>query len=237
VPVDLLTSGTSYTALSSWLIVDAWGAGAGGNQQASADGGGGGGGGAFASSVDTALTVGSSYSYAIGQGGSGGINATPATNGGDTTWRTTVVVAKGGSLGSPGAGTAPGNGGAGGLSSASTGTRAAYNGGWGEHGLNSSAGRGGPGGSSGGRFAVGYRTGATAYAAATYDTAQTPLGGGHGGNGANSNSANGSAPASGYGGGGGGASEGTTVTGGGGANGKIEVYYSPPQFLLCLGCG
>ena len=241
-PVQRLTSGTSVLVPWNWVIVDAWGGGGGGggNQQTSADGGGGGGGGAFASTVDTGLTIGAACAYAIGGAGAGGINATPATGGGDTTWRSTVVVAKGGALGSPGAGTSPGNAGAGGLASASTGTRAKFDGGWGCQGRDSNTGRGGWGGSSGGQAAGGHKVTSQATWAtdSLYPTASTPAGGGHGGDGANVLSGPGAAPAAGnYGGGGGGVSEGTGVTGGAGAAGKVEVYYSPPTFALCLGCG
>ena len=231
---EVKTSGTSWTAPATVtsVKVEAWGAGGGGggNTQASRDGGGGGGGGAYARDDADTVTPGNSYSYSLGTGGGGGTNGAGSA-GGDTTWRTTVVVAKGGQGGSAGASSAGGQGGTPGTAAASTGDQC-YDGGYGEDGRTSTTGRGGWGGSSGGSGAGGYYVGSsptytgTAPFTNSYPTGNTPSGGGHGGNGAGVTSGGGSAPAAGqYGGGGGGASEGTTVTGGSGAGGKIILTY------------
>jgi hypothetical protein len=85
------------------------GGGAGGNNGAVGRGGGGGGG-ARAISYNLTFTPGSTVSFQIGAGGSS------STNGGDTSFDSGAIIAKGGSTGSNG------TGGAGGSAGASTGT-------------------------------------------------------------------------------------------------------------------
>jgi hypothetical protein len=176
--------------------------------------------------VDTVATA-TAYAYAVGSSGVGGINATNATAGGNSTWRTNVVVAAGGSPGGNGAGTSPGAVGPGGTTAGSTGTTT-YKGGNGGAGRNSATGRGGPGGSSAGIGAAGTDQ------PATWSTEVATTGpelSGIGGDGAAATVGNGVSGTD-PGGGGGGCSEGTTSTGGGGATGKIVVRYIPPCLHL-----
>lgn len=84
-------------------LVRCLGAGGGGTTNVA-----GGGGGAYADEIISAPTPGASYSYAVG-------TSAANTNGGDTTFDSTVVVAKGGLSGA--------NGGTGGTAAASTGAR------------------------------------------------------------------------------------------------------------------
>ena len=101
---ETLTSGSSWVAPAgvTSVTVECWGGGGGGGgtSQASADGGGGGGGGAYAKLNTYSVTPGNSYSYQIGGAGSGGINTTAATAGGDTWFVSSgTVMAKGGGAG------------------------------------------------------------------------------------------------------------------------------------------
>lgn len=59
--------------------------------------GGGGGGGAYSASWITGVSA--TVAYAVGAGGSGGAAGAAGGNGADTTWATTVIVAKGGTGG------------------------------------------------------------------------------------------------------------------------------------------
>jgi len=236
---------TTYTSGSgNWTCpngvrkvqVLAWGAGgAGGGQNLASDGGNGGSGGAFAEGLDD-VSPGTTYAYAVGTGGTGvaGNAGSPlgkGNDGGNTTWRTTVVVAEGGdggtqSTGTPGANAAPG------LAANSTG-RGKYNGGYGAKGRDNAAGIGGYGGSSAGIGAAGVSTTSTQVYVQNFPGGN-PAGSGAGGNGGNAaNGAAGSAP----GGGGGGSGEGTNMVGGGGANGQLIVRYIPPSTGMLLGVG
>ncbi len=200
--------------------VEAWGAGgAGGGSTSSSDGGGGGGG---AYSKSTGVSVSGSVPIVIGAGGVGDTGA--GNTGGDSTFNTTTIIAKGGTGGSITSGTG-GPGGAGGLSTASTGTTK-FSGGTGGRGRDNNTGQGGPGGSSAGTAANG-TSGAGSWSTVTASAA--PTGGGKGGDGGNSgaNGANGTAP----GGGGGGSGDGTT-TGGNGADGRVAITYTCPTYAL-----
>lgn len=98
-------------------LVMCWGAGGGGaGGTGGANGGGGGGGGALAYSA-VPVVLGNTYNFVVGGGGGGGAwGGNAGTDGGDTTWETSVIVAQGG-RGSPGSR----NAGAGGAIDASTG--------------------------------------------------------------------------------------------------------------------
>lgn len=119
--VQVLTGSGTYTPTAGtgkiWVEC-VGGGGAGGGTPTAAATGSGGGAGAYAASL---LTSGfSGASYVVGAGGTGVSNASGGA-GSDTTWATTVIVAKGGSggtVGVSGANTGPT---AGGLASASTG--------------------------------------------------------------------------------------------------------------------
>lgn len=199
-------SSGSFTAPSgvTSITVEAWGAGGkGGNKTTgSGDGGGGGGGGAYSRSVIT-VTPGNTYNYIVGTG------STTTAAGGDTSFNTTQVLAKGGNsvLNNISVGAA------GGQTLAGVGDQK-YAGGT---GFSPSNGNGGGGGSSAGSATTGNNassnTGATA-----------PADGGDGGNGRSGSDGNGSSgniP----GGGGGGARR--NGTGGSGANGQIRISYVP----------
>lgn len=197
------------------------GGGGGGGQNLASDGGGGGGGGAFAENLDT-VVPGSTYGYAVGTAGTGVAGAS-GTNGGNSTWRTNVIIAEGGKGGAPSTGTPP-IGGVAGLAANSTG-RGKFNGGYGARGRNNATGLGGYGGSSAGIGQAGVSTAAdTAWVQAFPGGA--PSGAGNGGGGGNTSTAGtaGTAP----GGGGGGSGEGTNILGGAGSLGKVIVRYIPP---------
>ncbi len=145
--------------------------------------------------------------------GAAGTTGASPTNGGDTTWNSTDVVAKGGATPAQGATT----GGAGGLASSGIGTTK-FSGGTGATGAGTAA---GGGGSSAGTAANGNNG-----SGATGGTA--PTGGAAGGAGANGTQGNGS-PGSAPGGGGGGGlrTSSGTRTGGAGAAGQIRVTWTP----------
>lgn len=114
----VLTASGNYTVpagITSLLVecVGGGGAGRGYPNSAQTTTGAGGGGGAYAAKV-VSVTPAASIAYTIGAGGAGNTGAGAA--GGDTTWDTSVVVAKGGSNTSTNT-----TGGAGGLASGSTG--------------------------------------------------------------------------------------------------------------------
>lgn len=93
------------------VIVECWGAGgAGGGCTTNNSAGGGGAGGQYARKLIVYPTAQQSVSYTVGVGGTAGTGN--GTSGGDTTWNTTQVVAKGGGGGT--AGTVATVGGAGG---------------------------------------------------------------------------------------------------------------------------
>lgn len=201
--------------------VEAWGAGgAGGGSTSNSDGGGGGGGGAYSKS--TGVSISGTIPVVVGAGGVGDTGA--GNNGGDSTFNTTTIIAKGGTGGSVTSGTG-GPGGAGGLSTASTGTTK-FSGGTGGRGRDNNSGQGGPGGSSAGTAANG-TSGAGSWSTVTASAA--PTGGGKGGDGGTSGSAGaaGTAP----GGGGGGAGDGTN-NGGSGADGRVAITYTCPTYAL-----
>ena len=80
------------------VIVECWGGGgAGGGASIADSAGAGGGGGQFAKKFITYTSPSQAISYSIGAGATGGTGNGPA--GGDTTWQTNVVVAKGGTGG------------------------------------------------------------------------------------------------------------------------------------------
>lgn len=130
IKVTEVLSGTSYTYTTGAkaLFVEAIGGGGAGGSVATAvtnsGAAGGGGGGAYAAKWITALKA-APYTVAIGAGGTpGGAGANPGGPGGDTTFDTTTVVAKGGAGGIQDTIAAihvGGLGGAGGLASGSTG--------------------------------------------------------------------------------------------------------------------
>lgn len=129
VKVTEIKSGTTYTYTTGAraLFVEAIGGGGAGGGVATAansGAGGGGGAGAYACSWITTLKA-APYTVAIGAAGTpGAAGANPGGNGGDTTFDTTAIVAKGGSGGIADTNAAihvGGLGGAGGLASGSTG--------------------------------------------------------------------------------------------------------------------
>ena len=201
------TPGTSsWTAPAGVTSVDveAWGGGGGGGSRTTTGCGGGGGGGAYAKST-ISVTPGQSYSYTVGSGGSAG------NSGGDSSFNTSNIIAKGGS--SVASNTSTGAGG--GLSGNSTGTTK-YSGG---SGWTCTSTAGGGGGGSGG-------TGSDGVTATSYNGASSVTEGGPGGKGATSN-ANGNSPTVGPGGGGGGSYRTTlSKTGGSGQYGAIRFTYT-----------
>lgn len=130
----ILTSGTSWTVPYTWNNSDnsviCIGGGAGG--RSSSGDAGGGGGGARVKNTNVSLTPGGTVSYAIGAGGAAGVA------GGDTTFNSSAMVAKGGAT------TTTATGGAGGSSASSTGTTK-YSGGSGGTGGSGQTGGGGGG--------------------------------------------------------------------------------------------
>jgi hypothetical protein len=119
---EFFVSGT-WTAPTgvSHVLVTMWGAGGGGRQNATPAPcniwGGGGGGGAYTSTV-VAVTAGTTYTIAVGKGGTAGVNASEnGSNGGSSRFSlgTTVLVRAGGGKGGTGAtASASGTAGAGG---------------------------------------------------------------------------------------------------------------------------
>jgi hypothetical protein len=204
VSIPFYSSG-SYTVPAgvTSMVVECWGGGGGGSNRTTNGTftGGGGGGGAYASSIIDVIP-GNTYNYVIGAGGAG------STDGGNSSFNSTSVVAVGGTGGILNS-TA---GGAGGSASSSTGNLK-YSGGTGSTGAASSGGGGGGAGING--------NGGNA-SGATGGTGTTDLGG-TGGNGV-SGSSNGVAGGV-YGGGGSGASTNSTTNtdGGSGSNGLVVV--------------
>ena len=122
VNVQVFTASGTYTPTigTNTAFVECLGGGGGGGATTSGSiTGGAGGGGAYAAALVTGIT--GTYAIAIGAGGTGGSANTTESGaaGGDTTFDTTVVVAKGGSGGAGGTGASAG--GAGGLAASCTG--------------------------------------------------------------------------------------------------------------------
>lgn len=218
---DLYTSNGSFSVpigVTS-IIVKAWGAGGGGaNGGGNPDSGdtstGGGGGGGFSQST-LAVSAGTNYAIAVGAAGAIG------SAGGDSTFGTTLVVAKGGTGGS---GSAAGTGG---QASAGTGDTkySGGNGGFGD--------QGGGGGSAGpnGNGSNGVNAGGAADNGGVSGGADNggtggsdPVRGGGGGGGSANNAVGGAA---GTPGGGGGAGE---DNGAAGARGQVSVTYDLPTY-------
>jgi hypothetical protein len=185
------------------ITIEAWGGGGkGGNKTTGAgNGGGGGGGGAYSRSTIT-VTPNTSYNYIVGAG------STTTAAGGDSSFGTSLVLAKGGisvaneiSIGAVGGATT----GVGDIKYA------------GGSGFSPAGGGGGGGGSSAGAATAGAN-------ATTANGATAPADGGNGGNGRTGTDGNGSAGEI-PGGGGGGARR--IGSGGNGANGQIRISYIP----------
>lgn len=218
----LLTSGSSWTVPSGVfkIRVECWGGGGGGGWGDPAFShslpyvGGGGGGGAYAMR-EICVTPGTTYTYSIGQGGSG----VSGTNHGGDTWfmNTTTVMAQGGRG-------VPDNtsGGANGGQAASSVGDLTYSGGRGGNGSSGDTWGGGGGGaaSTSGNGGNGGETGIFTFAFNTGESTYPGGGGGTGGGGLFSNPP----PLNGqnYGGGGGG-SRLVNQNGGSGASGAIQI--------------
>lgn len=219
-----MPSVTITTGSGNWIVpphtgtirVQAWGGGGKGSTRTTNGGGGGGGGGAYAES-DLTLTRGDSLPYAVGAG------STTTSPGGDSTFNTTSVIAKGGaSLANDTTG-----GAAGGLASGSTGATK-YDGGTGGNG-GAAGTAGGGGGESGGPTGAGNTGGnASGTTGGAGGTGRADAGdGGAGRGGTQGNGTNGTAP--GGGGGGGYRTSSGTRTGGNGASGQLIITWTSPD--------
>jgi hypothetical protein len=221
----------NFTSSGSWtvptnvnkIIVEAWGGGGAGGGVAgggTTGGRGGGGGGAYARK-NISVTPGQNYNIVIGAGGTG--TSAAGNPGGDTTFNSTLVVAKGGSGGS-----ATTTGGAGGSATNSVGD-VKYAGGTGGNGVGTTS-SGGGGGGAGSTGAGGSASGITAGTG-------TSLLGGTGGTG-RTTASNAGNIGNVYGGAGSGAlktSGGTAVNGGAGRQGYLRITYilqTPPTVTL-----
>jgi hypothetical protein len=221
---------SSYIANSSWAIVELWGGGgAGAGATGNPSAGGGGAGGQYVRSVYYTV-VGIEYTASIGQTVSG--STTNTVNGNDSSFFRTdgglgeFAVAKGGAGASPII-TNNGSGlGASGSTANGVGDTivAGGNGGDALDGTPTPTISGGGGGGGGGNAFEG-----------TGGIATAP--GGDGGDGRTNDGAGNTGNT--YGGGGGGAyaSSATDRVGGNGRAGYGRIYFSPPAFLCCLGCG
>lgn len=190
------------------VLVECWGGGGGGGGAATGERSGGGGGGGYSRAIVQGVP-GTAYPYTVGAGGTGGAGGGAGAlgvAGGDTTYRTSVVVAKGG-----GVGATYDAGGTGGQASAGTGTTK-YNGGNGA----AKDTHGGGGGSSAGTGSNG-NNGTTAGVPGA-----APTGGVIGGVGDTSPGGAGAA-----GGGGGGGCDDDAAAGGAGGVGKIKFTWPP----------
>ena len=213
------TTWTCPTGVTT-ATVECWGGGGsggaginGGGTTASSNAGGGGGGAYVIKAVS--VTPGTVYTVVVGAGGAAGTSSNP---GGDSSFATSLAVAKGGSAGGSVNGQSSGGaGGAGGLASASTGDTK-YSGGNGAT-ATSGSGPGGGGGSSAGTGANGNNgSGGTAGTA--------PTGGAAGGAGATSSNSGAAASIPGGGGGGAKTSSSTQRNGGAGGRGKVNITYT-----------
>lgn len=208
VVTETLTSGSSWTApanlVKGTLYVECEGGSAGGRGGVFlGSGGGGGGGGAYAAGYDTSVGPGDTPGCAIGAAGSpSNFNSSSGlTAGGDTSWHSGVVLAKGGGI--PSSST----GGTGGQASGSTGTTKVS----GSNGANGSGANGGAGGN-----------GATSGSIA----GGTGGGGGDGSTAGENGSTNGGHTGNAPGGGGGGGRNLTNGDGAHGAIGRIVLTYT-----------
>lgn len=215
----------TYTANDNWIapadvtsvVVEAWGGGGAGGGRTSNGGGGGGGGGEYRKGTVT-VTPGSRYAIVVGAAVNGGTGT--GTNGNNSTFNSTSVVAKGGTGGSGGAGTSGGAGGTGG-----TGATANANGGAGGNGGGSGT-AGGGGGEAGGASGVGATggnaSGSTGGTAGSGNNAD----GGDGGGGRGSTQGAGSPGVAPGGGGGGAYRTAANQNGGQGARGQVKLTYT-----------
>lgn len=214
---------TAPTGVTS-ITVEAWGGGgAGGGATANASNGGGGAGGQYAMKVLT-VTPGSIYAVVVGSGGTGSTGN--GTAGGDSTFATTSVVAKGGAAGV--GGNTAAKAGAAGTGSVTGGVGATvYAGGSGSAGVvkSNACNSGGSGGGGAGS------TGAGGNASGNTAGSGTSNGGGNGGAGSNSSSNGNPGNSAGGGGAGACAESSTTQSGGAGAAGQVVITYSAP--FLC----
>ena len=220
--VTVYTSGTGTHTTRPPVVtafIRAWGGGgAGGGASGNPATGGGGAGGQRAEKLDT-VTGGTGYAYSVGAAATG--SATLTVNGNDTTWRTTVCVAKGGAGAAPQAGNTAGPGASGSTASGVGDTVVAGgNGGTAPSTANSGGGGGGGGGNASG---------------GTAGVATAP--GGNGGAGRTTSGAGNAGTAFGGGGSGGYANTTTDRAGGNGAAGGLHVLELDQRDLLCLGCG
>src|ERR1700753_3503852 len=88
-------------------LVECWGGGGGGaGSRTAATAGVGGGGAAYSATPNLSVLPFTSITYVVGAAGTGGPSVTDGTAGGDSTWATTVIVAKGGPGGNHSATTA-----------------------------------------------------------------------------------------------------------------------------------
>jgi hypothetical protein len=214
---------SSYIADSSWAIVELWGGGgAGGGATGNPSAGGGGAGGQYIRSVYS-TTVGIEYTVYIGQTVSGSTtNTVNGNNSSITAIGQQTLIAAGGAGASP---IITNNGsGIGALGSVANGVGDIIVAGGNGANAVSATSSGGGGGGGGGNASGG-----------TGGTATAP--GGNGGDGRTSDGAGNTGNT--YGGGGGGAyaSSATDRAGGNGRIGYGRIYFSPPAFLCCLGCG
>lgn len=220
-PVEesFITSGT-WTCPPGVLYatVEAWGGGGAGYGTDSILAGGGGGGGAYARRI-VAVVPGTNYSVVVGPGGIGSTSS--GTNGSNSTFNSTSVVAAGGT------GASTGTGAAGGTTGASTGD-VTFAGGGGGNGSSSTG--GGGGGEAGGSTIAG----ANGTVGSSSGSLGSRFGLGGSGNGDGGDGGNGGAASNGDGqpgttpGGGGGSSarlSGAARIGGAGAGGQVNILY------------
>ncbi len=222
--ITVYTSGSgTHTTRSSVLTayIEAWGAGgAGGGVTGSGSTNGGGAGGQESVKLDT-VTGETGYAYSVAATTTG--SAIVIRNGADTTWRTTVCVAKGGAgVAINSVADSAGNPGASGSTADGVGDTVTAGGDGGTAPLVNNSGGGGGGGG-------GNASGATA------GTATAP--GGNGGAGRSTSGVGNAASAFGGGGGGAYAVGVTDRAGGDGGAGGLYVYELDQRDLLCLGCG
>lgn len=227
-----LTTGTSWTkpAGVTQVKVECWGGGgSGGGATVNGTGGSGGGGGGYARSEFIYPSAQQSISYSIGAGGTGGTGN--GTAGGDTTWDTSVVIARGGGAGlvTNSVDSGPNRGFGGGVDVSNVGT-IIYTGGDGtvgfavnSLGITSNFGAGG-----GGAGSTGPGGDADGNDFSLLGGVGTADNGGNGGNGSTSGVNFVGLPGSNYGGGGSGANKasGANKNGGNGAPGLIRVSYN-----------